>query len=227
MTASAGIDQSRVNLTFHGVGPRTRPLEPGEDRVWVSSNRFAAILDVLAQRDDVAIMFDDGNASDVHEALPALVERDLRATFFVVAGRLGAPGFLTEDDVRRLAGHGMSIGSHGMRHRPWRNLDDREVDEELGEARRRLESVVGAPVTHAACPFGAYDRRVLSRLRRYGYTRVFTSDGGPARVGRWLQARTSLSNDDSAADVERMLSANTPTLATLGVQAKSLVKRWR
>lgn len=220
-------ERTLMNLTFHGVGPQPRVIEAGEDRVWVTSTRFAEILDTIAHHDDVAIMFDDGNASDVREALPALLERGLHATFFVVAGRLGTPHFLTEDDVRLLADRGMTIGSHGMRHRSWRNLNDRDLTEELGDARRRLEDVVQRPVTHAACPFGAYDRRVLGALRSHGYERVFTSDGGPARPDRWLQARTSLGNDHTATDVERMLSADTPALTSLRVQAKSLAKRWR
>jgi peptidoglycan/xylan/chitin deacetylase (PgdA/CDA1 family) len=224
---TAARERTLANITFHGVGLHPRAIEAGEDRVWISSTRFAEILDTLAQHDDVAIMFDDGNTSDVREALPALLERGLQATFFVVAGRLGTPHFLSEDDVRLLADRGMTIGSHGMRHRSWRNLDDRDLNEELGEARRRLEGVVGRPVTHAACPFGAYDRRVLGALRSHGYERVFTSDGGPARSDRWLQARTSLGKDHTAADVERMLSAEAPALASLRVQAKSLAKRWR
>ena len=224
---TAARERTLANITFHGVGLQPRVIEAGEDRVWISSTRFAEILDTLAQHDDVAIMFDDGNTSDVREALPALLERGLQATFFVVAGRLGTPHFLSEDDVRLLADRGMTIGSHGMRHRSWRNLDDRDLNEELGEARRRLEGVVGRPVTHAACPFGAYDRRVLGALRGHGYERVFTSDGGPARSDRWLQARTSLGKDHTAADVERMLSADAPALASLRVQAKSLAKRWR
>lgn len=226
MTTTAR-ERTLTNITFHGVGPQPRVIEAGEDRVWLSSTRFAEILDTLAQYDDVAIMFDDGNASDVREALPALLDRGLQATFFVVAARLGTPHFASEDDVRLLADRGMTIGSHGMRHRSWRNLDDRDLNEELGEARRRLEDVVGGPVTHAACPFGAYDRRVLGALRSHGYERVFTSDGGPARPDRWLQARTSLGKDHTAANVERMLSADAPALASLRIQAKSLAKRWR
>jgi len=35
----------------------------------------------------VQLSFDDGNRSDVGIALPALLERELSATFFVVAGR--------------------------------------------------------------------------------------------------------------------------------------------
>ena len=226
MTTTAR-ERTLTNITFHGVGPQPRVIEAGEDRVWLSSARFAEILDTLTPHDDVAIMFDDGNASDVREALPALLDRGLQATFFVVAGRLGTPHFLSQHDVRLLADRGMTIGSHGMRHRSWRNLDDRDLNEELGEARRRLEDVVGRPVTHAACPFGAYDRRVLGALRSHGYERVFTSDGGPARPDRWLQARTSLGKDHTAADVQRMLSADAPALASLRMQAKSLAKRWR
>jgi peptidoglycan/xylan/chitin deacetylase (PgdA/CDA1 family) len=224
---TAARERTLMNITFHGVGPQPREIEAGEDRVWVSSARFAEILDTIAQHDDVAIMFDDGNASDVREALPALLERGLHATFFVIAGRLGTPHFLDEDDVRLLADRGMTIGSHGMRHRSWRNLDNRDLDEELGQARRRLEGVVERPVTRAACPFGAYDRRVLGALRSHGYERVFTSDGGPARSDHWLQARTSRRKDHTAADVERMLGADTPALTSLRVQAKSLAKRWR
>ena len=82
MTTTAR-ERTLTNITFHGVGPQPRVIEAGEDRVWVSSTRFAEILDTLAQYDDVAIMFDDGNASDVREALPALLDRGLQATFFV------------------------------------------------------------------------------------------------------------------------------------------------
>lgn len=227
MTATAERERTVMNITFHGVGAPPRPIEPGEDRVWVSSQQFADILDTVAQHPEAAIMFDDGNASDVHKALPALLERGLHATFFVVAGRLGAPHFLGEDDVRLLAEHGMTIGTHGMRHRSWRNLDDRDLQEELVEARRRLEDVVGRPVTSAACPFGGYDRRVLGALRRHGYERVFTSDGGGARADRWLQSRTSLGKNHCADDVQRMLSTQTSGLTSLRVQAKSLVKQWR
>lgn len=227
MSIASHRDRARVNLTFHGVGPRTRQLDPGEDRVWVSSERFASVLDAIAERDHVAIMFDDGNVSDVDEALPALLARGLQATFFVVAGRLGAPGFLDEDGVRLLAGEGMTIGCHGMQHRSWRHLDDRDLDEELSAARRRLERAVGRPVAQAACPFGAYDRRVLRSLRRYGYERVYTSDGGTARSGGWLQPRTSLGNDDAPQHVGKIIAGDAPAWRSLPGRAKTTVKRWR
>jgi peptidoglycan/xylan/chitin deacetylase (PgdA/CDA1 family) len=210
-----------INLTFHGLGEPPRPLDDGEAAVWVGTPGFEAVLDAVAGRDDVRITFDDGNASDVAIGLPALARRGLTATFFVVAGRLGHEHFLSAAQVRELRDAGMRIGNHGMHHRAWRGLGDAELDEELGTARRMLEDVVGAPVDEAACPFGAYDRRVVGALRRGGYRRVYTSDRGTAGDAAWLQARNTI----TPADGPGALAAIGAPSAT--GRAKLALKRWR
>ena len=221
------MHQRSINLTFHGIGEPERRLEPGEQDVWVSHGQFLAVLDAAAAGGDVRISFDDGNASDVHHALPALRERGLNATFFVVAGRLGVPGFLDDGDVRTLAASGMTIGCHGMRHRAWRRLDERELREELVDAKLVLEQTVGRPVDEAACPFGSYDRRVLRSLRRSGYRHVYTSDGGAAHPEAWLQARTTVGPRDGADLLDRIASADGPPHKALGRRVKQVVKQWR
>jgi peptidoglycan/xylan/chitin deacetylase (PgdA/CDA1 family) len=215
------VQNRLINLTFHGIGPVERALDPGEDRVWVTASRFTAALDAVAGRPDVRITFDDGNASDVTHALPALSERGLTATFFVVAARLGEPHFLSADDVRTLVAAGMTIGSHGLHHRPWRECDDADLEQELTHSRRVLEAVTQTTVDEAACPLGSYDRRVLHALQRAGYERVYTSDRGPARAGDWLQPRTSITPDDPLAPI---LKTSTPTVRR---RAELAVKRWR
>ena len=216
-----------INLTFHGVGEPGRALEPREAGVWVSRRRFVAVLDAVAGRDDVRVTFDDGNASDLEHALPALADRGLRATFFVVAGRLGARGFLDAAGVRTLADAGMAVGCHGMRHRPWRALDDDALREELLDARRTLEDVVQRPVVAAGCPFGSYDRHVLGALRRYGYERVYTSDRGTARTTAWLQARNSVGPSSGAGLLDTIAAADGHAPTALARRAKLAVKRWR
>jgi peptidoglycan/xylan/chitin deacetylase (PgdA/CDA1 family) len=216
-----------INLTFHGVGEPPRPLDPGEAAVWVTTESFLAVLDSLVDRKDVAITFDDGNASDIESALPALQDRGLRGTFFVVAGRLGTPHFLDEGDVRSLVAAGMEIGCHGMRHRPWRGLDGRALHEELVEAKAILEGIAGRPVTRAACPFGSYDRRVLSTLRRSGYHHVYTSDRGMARTSDFVQARNTVGADDGSGVLARIVGPEARADRALGRRAKSILKRWR
>lgn len=213
-----------INLTFHGIGEPERSLYQGEETAWVSEDRFASVLDAVIGRDDVRITFDDGNVSDVRIALPALRERGLTATFFVIADRLDTPGFLSRADLRTLTDGGMAIGSHGMRHRHWRTLDGEALHEELFDARSMLESVVGARVTVAACPFGSYGRSSLRALGRAGYTRVYTSDRGPALVDQWLQPRTTITQHGA---LDEILSPPSSSYAVIRRRLKLTAKRWR
>jgi peptidoglycan/xylan/chitin deacetylase (PgdA/CDA1 family) len=191
-----------VNVNVHGVGTRPeRQLDDGEDRVWISTEQFEMLLDAAVGRPHVIITFDDGNASDLEIALPRLQERGLRGRFYVPAGLLGEPGRLDDSGVRELHRAGMFIGSHGWAHRDWRALDWSpagavEVEEEMVRARRHLSRLTNSDVSEVAVPFGSYDRHVVRTLRRTGVTRVYTSDGGWARAGAWLQARTSIRADD-------------------------------
>jgi peptidoglycan/xylan/chitin deacetylase (PgdA/CDA1 family) len=225
-TDDSSPDERVINLTFHGVGEAARSLSKPEAALWVSEKAFEAIVARARERPAIRLTFDDANESDVTRALPVLVRHGLRGTFFVPAAQLGRSGFLSEPGVRALVDAGMTIGSHGMHHRPWRGLALDELDIELSAARDRLEDVSGLPIRQAACPFGAYDRRVLKRLRAFGYERVFTSDGGPARTNDWLQPRNSVRATDGTDLIDRLLMQ--PSLISRVVRgSKSVVKKVR
>lgn len=211
-----------INICFHGIGTPQRELEPGEDPYWVTQHAFLRILDEIATWPSVAISFDDGNASDVQIALPALAERGMAATFFALAGRLDSPGSLSTADLRELVRQGMGVGTHGMAHRPWRRMTAVAREAELVQARRQLSEAAGADVTEAACPLGRYDRELLNDLRRLRYQRVYTSDRNPARAGAWLQPRFSVRRGDTPESVRR--DFRTPPSAVR--RAHKLVVGW-
>ena len=215
------------NLCFHGIGTPQRELEVDEEQYWVEVDQFEELLGMIRRYPFVRITFDDGNASDVRYALPALLRHGLTATFFVVAGRIDTPGAVTSDGIRALVGSGMKIGAHGLAHQPWRTLDDDGLEAEL-HATNRIADVARMPIREAACPFGSYDRRVLTALRGYGFTRVYTVDGGHAKPDAWLQPRYTIRNRDTPADIERLArprrsAAFTSTIRT----SKTLIKRLR
>jgi peptidoglycan/xylan/chitin deacetylase (PgdA/CDA1 family) len=218
---------SILNVCFHGIGTPRRALEPGEESYWVGTRQFTAILDEVAGWGNTRLSFDDGNASDVEIALPALAERGLSADFFLLAGRLGAPGSVDADGVRTLRSLGMAIGTHGMRHRPWRGMDAHTRHEELVEARARLAAAAGSVVDAASCPLGCYDRRLLADLRRLGYQRVYTSDRRPARRNAWLQPRFSVRHDDTPETLRAALLTRPTLRRRVRSGAVTLVKRWR
>lgn len=216
-----------INLCFHGIGTPPESVPSEEAAYWITTDTFRGVLDLVTERPDVRLSFDDGNTSDVDVALPELIDRGRAAEFFVIAGRLGHAGSLSEDDVRRLHETRMGIGSHGMRHRVWRRLSAVERHEELVVARRLLEEALGEPVRTAACPLGRYDRATLTALRRLGYARVYTSDRALARPGSWRQARFSLRAGDTPDDVAGWLRHGDRYTVRAADAARTFVKGLR
>lgn len=216
-------------INFHGIGRPARPFEAGEQRYWVTEGQFEAILDTIAKapRGRVRITFDDSNSSDIAIALPLLMQRDLTAQFFVLSGKLGHKGYLAPVDLVTLADAGMGIGSHGRDHVKWVDLSGEALTEEVGGSRRAIETALGAPVTAAAIPFGAYNRRVMDALRRSGYTAVHSSDGGWADPDAWFRPRTSVSATTTPADVEDLIEHGIGLGRTLSRNARIFIKQRR
>ena len=215
-----------ITFTFHGIGEPPPEVDDSERRVWLSRADFYSTLDAISRHENMHATVDDGNLSDVTVALPALLERGMVGRFFIVVGRIGMPGYVGIEDLLALRDAGMEIGLHGMRHRPWRRLSKQDLGEEIGEAKLKLESYVDTPITSAACPFGTYDRGVLNELRRSGFARIFTSDGGYASSNAWLQPRSTLPNGSNGGIVDQLAGDMRRPLARLH-HAKTLIKRYR
>lgn len=191
MSHGAGVGD-RIVINFHGIGvPHDVPED--ETPYWCPTALWPAFADALADVRDrggvpLEITFDDGNLSDVEEALPVLAERGLEATFHVCAGRIGEPRYLGVDAIVALRDGGMGIGSHGWNHVDLRQVRGAALQQEADGSAARIADVVGRDVTQFAIPFGSYDRRVLRSLQ--GYSTVYTSDGMALRDG-WLVPRFS------------------------------------
>lgn len=226
-----GMLRRELVLNFHGLGTPHGSVDPEECSVWMSREAFASWLDRIPELTalfsmPISITFDDGNASDATIALPELCKRNLKASFFVCAGRLGIPEYLDGAALRSLLDAGMQIGSHGMHHRNWQTLDDGSLAEEISTARKMLEDACGKTIDAAAVPFGSYNRRVLGRLKAEGFNQVYTSDRGLARERAWLKPRNTLGSHSTQDDLMRLLRGRTGPEAALRA-ARRLYKRLR
>lgn len=155
---------------------------------------------VLEQRSGrvLCVTFDDAYASVLTEALPILDELGLPGTVFAPTAYIGRgepmawPGIerwletpdrgelvpLGWDDLARLQERGWEIGSHTRSHPRLTQLDDDELERELEESRRELESRLGG-CTSLAYPYGDLDDRVVEAARRAGY---FAAGALPSRL---------------------------------------------
>ena len=135
-----------------------------------------------------AITFDDAFKNIVDNALPELIRKNIPATIFVTTGVLGEhatwwPGdarerherIATAEDIRQLPKELISVGSHTLSHPKLPSLSQAEAKRELCESRRKLESLLGYPITTFSFPWGAFNRNLVECCREAGYTRVFTT----------------------------------------------------
>jgi peptidoglycan/xylan/chitin deacetylase (PgdA/CDA1 family) len=204
-------------LHLHGIGSPRHIVTDDERFYWLSRETFISLLQAIVTTREtsslpVVITFDDGNESDALIALPELAKRNLKATFFVIGGRIGWPNYLDRAALRDLVSAGMEIGSHGMHYNDWRKLESRMLHVEVDAGRNCIEDVCGQAVTKVAIPFGSYDRHVLKQLRTERLDCVYTSDGGLAQSDAWLRPRQSIAGGVPEAAM-RYLITSYPSLA--------------
>lgn len=132
-------------------------------------------------RSSVVLTFDDGCRCFAEHALPELLRRSQTATLFAVSGELGGENrwdqaagerrerLMPAAELRRLAGLGIEIGSHGRTHRDLTACSDEELGGEAAGSRRDLEAALGTPVLTFCYPYGRWDRRAREAVRAAGY----------------------------------------------------------
>lgn len=216
----------RIVLTFHGIGDPPSYADPVDIPYWVSRESFAEFAALAADRDDILLTFDDGYISDLREALPVLLRHNLRASFAISIRCIGRRGYLDRLGIREIIDAGMTIMSHGVEHRPWTELDNTELIRQALDSRKSLEDITESPVTATACPFGAYDARVLTTLHQAGYTRVYTSDRGVWNGIEGVVPRNTIKSGDTFDEV--IDSARTCYSGLRGVlkRVRTGAKRW-
>jgi peptidoglycan/xylan/chitin deacetylase (PgdA/CDA1 family) len=137
----------------------------------------------------IMITFDDGYRDTFFKASPVLMRLGMRATAYVVSGRISGrdPSFLTWPLLHALEKRGIEIGSHTVAHHDMTSLSDAEMLEDLKSSRRALERKLGHRAPWLAYPFGAYDERVERLTRRAGYLLAVTTRPG---AGQWRVIRS-------------------------------------
>lgn len=123
----------------------------------------------------VAITFDDGCETDLLSAAPILKEAGFGATFYITAGFLNSPGYLSSQQVRELAALDFEIGCHSMTHPYLSDLQRDRLHGEIAVPKLKLEDITGRPVKHFSCPGGRWNRTVAEVAREAGYKSVATS----------------------------------------------------
>ncbi len=129
----------------------------------------------------VVVTFDDGYLDNFKNAFPVLKQLDLPATVFMITGNINHEGWLAEEDLRILDDSGVSIGSHTVNHAFLPELGERQASFELAESKKRLEKILGHPVTLFSYPAGGVTQEIKEQVKKTGYDGAVTTNYGQPR----------------------------------------------
>ena len=209
-------------LAYHEIMPESNYA------YCVTSEAFAEqlrLFDALrrAKSLGIKITFDDGEQSQLHNALPLLAEYGFKATYFVTPGLIGtAAKFLGWNDLRALQAAGHSVQSHGWSHKFLTFCSETELAHELRASKQSLEDNLGSAVEEISVPGGRWNRRVIHACAATGYRRVYVSDpwieteiDGVEVIGRFMVRRTT-----TIPDLEKIVGKDPSALRKLRLRSQ-------
>jgi peptidoglycan/xylan/chitin deacetylase (PgdA/CDA1 family) len=196
----AVASQKNAILAYHEVMPESNYAYCVTSRAFAEHLRLFDLLGKSGDRkSSVEITFDDGEHTQLHNALPLLAEYGVSATYFVTPGLIGtAAKFLGWDELKTLQSAGHSVQSHGWSHKFLTFCSNDELMHELRASKQALQEKLGAAVEEISVPGGRWNQRVIQACADAGYKRVYVSDpwiatamSGIEVIGRYMVRRTT------------------------------------
>jgi peptidoglycan/xylan/chitin deacetylase (PgdA/CDA1 family) len=194
-------------LAFHDVPDDLAPSFRAQIKFLRDHANVVSLDDLLAGRlsytkINVAITFDDGYRSWLHNVIPILTDLGVTGTFFSSSGfirlkgaeetnfvknNLGSSipttGAIGADGLRKLAEAGFAIGGHTINHANLTVTSDvNEALNEICKDKEDLELITGTQVNYFAYPFGFFENHSINLvqiLQRAGYQGAVTLEHGP------------------------------------------------
>lgn len=166
----------------------------------------------------IVLTFDDGYEDNYLNAFPALVDRGMTATFFIItdyANRAGKDTFAAYADwpqLAEMAAAGMEIGSHSVDHP---DLAGKDLDYLVYQALRSsetIEAAIGAHPHILSYPAGSYDQQVIDVFRSAHFWGAVTTVQGDLHDSDHLMElkRLRISNETGVPQLAALLDYDWP-----------------
>jgi peptidoglycan/xylan/chitin deacetylase (PgdA/CDA1 family) len=123
------------------------------------------------------ITIDDGWYDGYTYAFPILQSHGFVATYFVIAGRIDKPDFLSSADLQALVAAGDEIGDHTMDHYRLAVRPAASLKYEIDAAAARIAQVTGYWPESLAYPYGSVNAHAEAGVAACGELRIAVLEG--------------------------------------------------
>jgi peptidoglycan/xylan/chitin deacetylase (PgdA/CDA1 family) len=209
----AGVDPLGYNLS---VTPEQFDAQLG----WLRAAGYEAVrMDAVAAcvrgvgpcpARGVALTFDDGYMDAYTDALPILQRHGYTATFYIVSGFVGQPGYMGWDEIRALRNAGMEIGAHSVSHPDLTSLGLEDLRLQVGESGAAIASALGQPVQSFCYPAGRFSPTVAAVVAEAGFSSATTTNPDGPQGDPFALPRLRISGGLSHEGFQWMLGSALP-----------------
>ncbi len=115
----------------------------------------------------VSITWDDGIESQYSGAFPIMQKYNLPGTFYLVSGFLNTDFFMTATQAAELQSAGDELAAHTLDHPDLTTVTPDQLQIELGQSQKDLQTIFGTSFNDFATPYGAYNDQVMAVIKEY------------------------------------------------------------
>lgn len=111
----------------------------------------------------VALTFDDCFVYFYNNAFPLLKKYNQKASIYIICNYVNGPNYLTTEQIQEMVDSGLvSVQTHTLSHRELTSLSLEEMEKELVESKKYLESTYNISVDTVCYPIGKYNKNVIN-----------------------------------------------------------------
>lgn len=171
--------------------------------------KFISLKDYISTNSNkkhiyISLTFDDGFADNFWYAFPLLKKYKIPATIFLIAGFVGKDlifnryrdkekdRFLKWEEVKEMIDSDIDFGSHSLTHPHLTEIDDNKAWEEIYNSKVMIEEKLGKKVDFFCYPYGEFDERIVSMVKKAGYKGAVVTLRKKLKNGRFTLPRTGI-----------------------------------
>lgn len=124
--------------------------------VFVCGRQTASVVPSDEGKRMVALTFDDGPGKYTEELLDGLLEKNVKATFFLI----GKNAEMYPETVKRISEEGHVIGNHTYSHVKLTCMSNEKAVEEIKKTNEVIENLTGKKVEFIRPPFGNWSEKL-------------------------------------------------------------------